>query len=656
MARSLAVEKRLRLVRSISDPASKAYLVGYLLDLVPALLKAVLRFVTREIKRITALQRRASEERKAARESGHQRHPDSVSEGRVDPWSDIVLPILQNLPNLLKDFTRAIGSAFSPKGMASACAAAILGWALLDELLSSVLVGTVASQRRVAAIDRGARIQLLRIWSCFIAAALSSGTALMVLQSASASQDGRPSIKEPSVPLSPTESFNNLKRSVVAKLSSNGPSGSDPPKGLATPLAPGGHFLARLTSLSIPATPKADGSRSPIARHVPLLDSGVAAPNVTPLSSTDTPAELPASINEIRDVATQSAAKVQRDKSSGATALGRPSPTVDLTLFALVRGLDTFVRAAPLFLGRGSNPRKVAPKSPAASTTSTAPSASFSSRIIGKGRSREALGSSLGSGHRLRQRQALALSGASSFLAKLRAGAANQAEGITFVLCCAVIMWSWFYAPERLPPTYVKWITNLATMDERLLLALRSIRTRSPHTWDYGSSTMTPAAVDLLGSMSESLGYPYEWGDPSRLPASAVDARKLLQRAKVENAKARSEGRNPELEDKLRPPGGEPGYVLAGAAGPRGRGEMGGMPCEIVHCGVGGSSCLANAGLRWIRGWKVCMGIYVPVHLLPRLLFNPSQFAKKPLEAITKVLVGSARSASFLATYIASIW
>lgn len=193
-------------------------------------------------------------------------------------------------------------------------------------------------------------------------------------------------------------------------------------------------------------------------------------------------------------------------------------------------------------------------------------------------------------------------------------------------------------------------------MDERLLLALRSIRTGKPYQWQYGTPSVDPSAVDLLGSLSESLGHPYEWGDPSRLPASAAQARQLLLGAKRSNELARKEGRDPAPVDALRGAKGEPGYVLSGASGPRGRGEMGGIPCELVHCGVGGASCLRNAGLRWIRGWKVCMGIYVPVHLLPRLLFNPGQFTKRPVEAVWKVLTGSARSASFLATYIASIW
>ena len=83
---------------------------------------------------------------------------------------------------------------------------------------------------------------------------------------------------------------------------------------------------------------------------------------------------------------------------------------------------------------------------------------------------------------------------------------------------------------------------------------------------------------------------------------------------------------------------------------------MGGLPCEVVHCGVGGSSCFANAGLRWFRGWKASMAIYLPVHLLPRLIFGPKQFMKKPLESLLKVSTGAARSAAFLATFISSIW
>lgn len=50
------------------------------------------------------------------------------------------------------------------------------------------------------------------------------------------------------------------------------------------------------------------------------------------------------------------------------------------------------------------------------------------------------------------------------------------------------------------------------------------------------------------------------------------------------------------------------------------------------------------------------MAIYIPVHLLPRLLFGPKAFMQKPIENLLKVAIGSARSSAFLATFIGSIW
>ncbi len=191
-------------------------------------------------------------------------------------------------------------------------------------------------------------------------------------------------------------------------------------------------------------------------------------------------------------------------------------------------------------------------------------------------------------------------------------------------------------------------------MDQRLLLALRSRRMGEPLHWKYGDNSVSPAAVDLCASLSESLGHSYGWGDCSRLPNSAAEARQMLAQARQRN-REEAEARGEDFEAMTQAEQ-DAGYVLAGAAGLRGRGEMGGLPCEVVHCGVGGASCFANAGLRWYRGWKASMAIYVPVHLLPRLLFGPQQFVKKPVESLTKVVTGAARSAAFLATYISSIW
>ncbi len=171
---------------------------------------------------------------------------------------------------------------------------------------------------------------------------------------------------------------------------------------------------------------------------------------------------------------------------------------------------------------------------------------------------------------------------------------------------------------------------------------------------------MTPDGVHLLGSLAEELGYPYEWGDPTRLPNTSAEARAMILEARANAAKNKAKDGEAEAEgagDKLTGrKGPNPGFVLNGAAGPRGRGEMGGMPCELVHCGVGGANCYKNALYRWIRGWRMSMAIYFPVHLLPRLLFNPKGFLKTPIPNLIKVLTGAARSAAFLATYIVGNW
>lgn len=53
---------------------------------------------------------------------------------------------------------------------------------------------------------------------------------------------------------------------------------------------------------------------------------------------------------------------------------------------------------------------------------------------------------------------------------------ASNADTLTFSLSCFIIMKSWFYNPEALPPSYNRWILQLARMDKRLLELLRYAR------------------------------------------------------------------------------------------------------------------------------------------------------------------------------------
>ena len=581
-----------RQIQSLFLPALKAYGLGYIMDILPAILKALLRYFASEAKRIRTEQKRLREEKKVAVEAGE---PVKRKTPALLSTLSLVGPSFYRLPSLLKAIFKGLIVALGWQGMAISCFWAMAGWKISEGLLWWPVAKYYALKLSSGSTDaRKAEILTrARVGASFVSSAVSSALALMVLQhnSHAAAEQRKLPTSQKTLPAKPSGSSDLLSIDTATSWI---------PKPLRSPrfgfssyrspvqvpriasLAPAGHFLSRLTSLTVPASPSS--GRTP----VPESPDGV-----PPLSPTDT-----------RNPAVQASIETA---TTTPDSLGRPSATIDLTLFALVRGLDTFVRAFPVLMGS-----KAAKQSNAATTKAPA-----------------------------------------SVASKVGAALSNQAEGLIFVVCCAQIMWAWFYHPERLPPTYVKWITNLATMDERLLIALRSMRYSKPFAWQYGDKETTPAAIDLTGSLAEQLGYPYEWGDPSRLPRTAAEAKQMVETAKANNAKARAAGQHVQT-DPLR--GGEPGFVLAGAAGPRGRGEMGGMPCELVHSGTGGASCYKNALYRWIRGFRMSMAIYFPVHLLPRLLFNPSGFFKTPVANLIKVLLGAARSAAFLATYIVGNW
>lgn len=160
-------------------------------------------------------------------------------------------------------------------------------------------------------------------------------------------------------------------------------------------------------------------------------------------------------------------------------------------------------------------------------------------------------------------------------------------------------MWCFFYEPQRcipcltqlhrvsyrfnrLPRSYVKWIGALANVDGRLLHALNLLR--DGNRWSYlrGSAEYH----HLLTSYSQELGFPNEWGDPSRVP----------------------------------PYGGQSANSVWQALGVQSRPGVGGIPCEVVHGRVGqrfglSSSCTANAFIRCVTAFIEAVAIYLPVWL-----------------------------------------
>ena len=115
-------------------------------------------------------------------------------------------------------------------------------------------------------------------------------------------------------------------------------------------------------------------------------------------------------------------------------------------------------------------------------------------------------------------------------------------------------------------------------------MTLRAIRAKR---WSYVRGTYpNPNSVSLL---SQDLGYPALWGNPKVLPAY----------------------------------GGYAAKAVWSALGVRGRGSVGGLPCEIVHGSVTGGSCTANFGIRGLHAFLEAIALYVPVSCNGRLLLEP---------------------------------
>ncbi|KAL6871174.1 hypothetical protein J3F83DRAFT_772897 [Trichoderma novae-zelandiae] len=128
-------------------------------------------------------------------------------------------------------------------------------------------------------------------------------------------------------------------------------------------------------------------------------------------------------------------------------------------------------------------------------------------------------------------------------------------DPVVFAASSGLIMWAWFYQPDSLPRSYNKWITSAASVDLRLIEALRRCRNGE---LVYGKET---GQAPLLGSMCEDYGLPPEWGDPAKnVP----------------------------------------------------------FPCDIVHMGCG-PSCEYHALSRFLRAWKWSMLTYLPLALALQL-------------------------------------
>ena len=127
-------------------------------------------------------------------------------------------------------------------------------------------------------------------------------------------------------------------------------------------------------------------------------------------------------------------------------------------------------------------------------------------------------------------------------------------DSLIFAFSSGLIMWAWFYLPNRLPQAYNQWIGEAAQVDERLIHLLREARKGN---FIYGKDT---GQASVLLDMCKDYGWPLSWANP----------------------------------EKTVP-----------------------IPCEIVHMGTG-PSCHFHALVRFSRAFKFALATNLPLQVLAK--------------------------------------
>ena len=201
----------------------------------------------------------------------------------------------------------------------------------------------------------------------------------------------------------------------------------------------------------------------------------------------------------------------------------------------------------------------------------------------------------------------------------LEAIAPQLADAGAFAASSAIVMWAWFYLPERLPKSYRKWIDEIARVDFRLIEALRRCRRGE---FVYGKDT---GQAPLLESMCKDYNWPLEWGNPVKTVP---------------------------------------------------------IPCQMVHMDCG-PSCEVHAITRFARTLKIACATYIPlqiafrpramkrvrakrVHAITRFArtlkiacatYIPLQIAFRPramksMTSLVRALSDAMRSSAFLSAFV----
>ncbi|EMG45533.1 hypothetical protein SBY92_004969 [Candida maltosa Xu316] len=176
----------------------------------------------------------------------------------------------------------------------------------------------------------------------------------------------------------------------------------------------------------------------------------------------------------------------------------------------------------------------------------------------------------------------------SSSLAKVAPPSlAKYGDALLFIASCTCIMFCWFFYPEKLPPSYHKWITSAANMDVELWEVLRLVRQKKIVYGEHGPYE------DFLIPYFEKYGE-----DPRR--ANTVRTQPI--------------------------------------------------ECEAVHA-FKTKSCEIHALWRFWRGFEFAASVYTPLNLLMLLFPSKTKMSVRLLRAIRSSVRSSCFLGAYIGFY-----
>ena len=191
-----------------------------------------------------------------------------------------------------------------------------------------------------------------------------------------------------------------------------------------------------------------------------------------------------------------------------------------------------------------------------------------------------------------------------------------HADTALMSLVSAQAMWAWMFRWESIDPGYLRFLNHHGQKELPVLHSINAQQRGLPFALD---------AVNAVRAAGQArLGL---FGATRKLPPVVFDAAKAAATATATAAAA---------------------AAAAGGAAMAHAHDHSAL-CRIIHPDT--ESCTRHVLEYFVRGWRLAVPVYLPVYLLPMLLFGSKRLLRDPHGSLYHLVTGVATSSTFLSLY-----